>query len=286
MDWFRSASITTVALLTLALFATFASADTVDDYMIYEHWGGTWADAEKTADNGDDNLMCWAASSSNILEWTGWGKVGGMTNTDEMFAHFQDNFTDAGGNPYYGWDWWFDGTNDPQGVDSWAQDNAVGGGGFYPTLDILDYRRASSDDSQAMENIDTWLTDGYGTTLSLAGNMAHSITCWGFKTTTDTSGSTSYTGVWVTDSDDSKYGNGARPNLLRYYEVSTGSHYDADLEQDVACWYLEGYGAYISEVISLQKMPSVVPLPGAAAMGLGLLCLLGAARHVRRKRSA
>ena len=94
----------TIALLTSSSFA--------DVYNIWDTWGGTWADAEKTNINTDDDLLCWAAATSNILEYTGWGQVGGMTNTDDMFAHFQDHWTDQVGNSYYGFDWWFDGTND------------------------------------------------------------------------------------------------------------------------------------------------------------------------------
>jgi len=112
-------------LLAGLLWSPAARAGT---YYIWNDWGGTWADAEKTSGNTDDDLMCWAASSSNILEWTRWGKVGGMTNTDQMFAHFQAHFTDQGGHPYYGLDWWFDGTNDTQGwTGGWAQVDVSGG---------------------------------------------------------------------------------------------------------------------------------------------------------------
>ncbi len=39
-------------------------------YYIYNQWGGTWHDANKTG--VDDSLMCWAASASNILDWGNW----------------------------------------------------------------------------------------------------------------------------------------------------------------------------------------------------------------------
>ena len=38
-----------------------------------------------------------------------------MTNTDEMFEYIQDHWTDEGSLMEFGWDWWFDGTNDNQG---------------------------------------------------------------------------------------------------------------------------------------------------------------------------
>ncbi|MFO8012577.1 MAG: hypothetical protein R6X20_04635, partial [Phycisphaerae bacterium] len=118
--------------------------------MLTDHWGGTWADAEKVPpDDGPgedpnvpgtaDDYMCWAAVASNLLEWTGWGKTGGMTTADDMFAYFQDHWTDQGGNMYYGWDWWFDGTNDSPGdPDEWSQVD-VPGGGFYPSQAFSDY---------------------------------------------------------------------------------------------------------------------------------------------------
>ncbi|MHC4863454.1 MAG: hypothetical protein ACYTEX_05205 [Planctomycetota bacterium] len=33
-----------------------------------------------------------------------------MTNTHQMFGHFQDHWTDQGGLMEYAWQWWFDGT--------------------------------------------------------------------------------------------------------------------------------------------------------------------------------
>ena len=261
----------------LLLGGATASAST---YYIWDDWGGTWSDAEKASDNSDDDLLCWAASSSNILEWTGWGLVSGMTNTDQMFSHFQAHFTDDGGNPYYGWDWWFDGTNDVQGSPGWAQEDVDGGGAFYLTENINDYRRFSSVDSAALSNLDAWMKDGYGTTISIAGNMAHSITCWGFEMNDQGA----YTAIYVTDSDDDKGGpgNATRPNVLQKYGVTYTS----------GAWYLSGgyYGTgstnYISEVVALKKRQTgpVVPLPSAGLMGLGLMGMLLTVRRIRRKR--
>ena len=80
-------------------------------YLLFEHWGGTWSDAEKSPTNTEDDLMCWAAASSNVLAWTGWGQVGGMTNADQMFAYYQNHWTDEGGTMAFAWNWWFDGLN-------------------------------------------------------------------------------------------------------------------------------------------------------------------------------
>jgi len=250
----------TYTILALLLFV--ASPALSDTYYIWDDWGGTWADAEKTVENNDDDLLCWAAASSNILEYTGWGKVGGMTTTDDMFAHFGAHFTDAAGNSTFGFNWWFDGINDRQGAayaaDGWAQEDVDGGGGFYPTLNHDDYKRWTSDDSAALSTLDTCMQDGYGCTISISGDMAHAITAWGF--TYDEDDPYYYTGIWVTDSDDDKTDSPTYPDSLRYYE----------LEWSGAAWYLSGgyYGTgstnYISEVSGL----AIVPVPAAVLLGI------------------
>lgn len=249
-------------IIALLLFA--ASPALSDTYMITDSWGGAWADAEKTTINTDDDLMCWAGAASNILEYTGWGQVGGMTTTDDMFAHYTASFTDQGGNPYFGFDWWFDGTNNVQGVAGWAQEDVDGGGGFYPTLNIDDYRQWTSTDSTALSTLDTWMHDGYGTTIGIAGNMAHAITAWGFEY--DVTDPDYYTGIYVTDSDDDKTNWPTYPDSLAYYGLEFNSVLDR--------WYLSGgyYGDgtnYISEVCGLEIIHT--PVPGAVILGgLGL----------------
>lgn len=262
----------TVLFAVVGLVMLLASSSFADAYYIWETWGGTWADAEKTNVNTDDDNLCWAAATSNILEYTGWGKVGGMTTTDDMFAHFGDHWTDQAGNAYFGINWWFDGTNDQQGVPGWAQEDVDGGGGFYPTLDHDLYKRWTSSDGTALSTIDAWMHDGYATTISIAGGMAHAITAWGFEY--DAGGN--YTGIYVTDSDDDKNNSaGGYPDSLRYYDlVFSGS-----------AWYLSGgyYGTgstnYISEVCGLAMNP--VPVP--AAVLLGMLGLGVAGAKLRRK---
>lgn len=252
--------ITICAVVGLLLVGAKPAAGVATDYFIWNDYGGTWADAEKTIGNTDDDELCWAAASSNILEYTGWGIVGGMTTTDDIFAHFGAHFTDEGGNSYYGWDWWFDGTNNVQGISGWAQEDVDGGGGFYPTLDITDYRLFTSNDSAALSTLDAWMHDGYGCTISISGGMAHQITAWGF--TYDAGNPNYYTGIYVTDSDDDKTNSPTYPDSLRYYDLLYSS----------GAWWLSGgyYGDgndnYISEVVGL----AIVPVPAAV-----ILCILG-----------
>lgn len=221
--------------------AGFASADS---YMLTDNWGGSWCDAEKTRANKQDDLMCWAAAASNVLEWTGWGNVESMTNTDQMFAYFQDHWTDKPGLSYFGWEWWFDGTNDSAGWPGWSRVD-VAGGGFFPSETFSDYCVENWNASQSMSAIDEYLHDGYGIALTVYGDSSggHSITCWGYDYGTTPS---EYLGIWVTDSDDDK--NDSTPeDELKYYDIE----YDSVAGK----WYfVEFYGRddwYIGAVSAL-----------------------------------
>jgi len=230
----------------------------------FDYWGGTWSDAEKSPLTGEDDLMCWAAVASNILEWTGWGgHVGGMTNTDQMFQYFQDHWTNQGGHMEYAWDWWFEGTD---GTEFWSNWVDVPGGGFYPAENFYDYYESDPYSWGAMSAIDQYLRAGYGVGLLLFGPGGHAISCWGFDYNPEDP--TDYTGIWVTDSDDDKSSTTA-PDQLRYYLV----------RYDVGRWYLQDfYGSnewYIQEVQALHRIPEPV--------GLYVL-LVGSAAIIRKRR--
>lgn len=237
----------------------------------------TWIDAEKIPDDDDegenpsitgtdDDLMCWAAAASNVLEWTGWGFAGGLSNTDEMFQYFQDHWTDYGCWPKWAWEWWFDGTDSsgsqPSSVD-------VDGGGFYSGLDFYDYYHQEDNDASVLSAINGYLKDGYGVTLGVfpsGSNEGHAITCWGFNY--DPTDPTDYQGLWITDSDDYKSQTNP-PDKLRYYEVANSG----------GKWHLQDFygsdGWYISTVQALEPKPgnrrptltnpTVTPLSGDSA---------------------
>lgn len=246
---------------------------------LWDSWGGTWSDADKNPATGDgDDKMCWAAAASNVLAWSGWGNVGGMTTTDQMFQYYQDHWTDLGGLPHMGWNWWFDGNYQSEGWSGWSQVD-VAGGSFYTTDEFLASCLLSTSTTYAMGNINYLLTNGYGTALGLYTDIdgdgttegGHSVTCWGYEYDESTN---LYTGLYVTDSDDGL-------DALRYYGIAYDSTDSA--------WYLQDfYGTsdiwYIGYEAGLSQMPTV-PAPGAlllAGLGTGVVGLMRKKRNQAR----
>lgn len=255
-------------LLLLVIFIGMLSTSTASatSFYLWDNWGGTYYDAEKSPTNDDDDLMCWAASAANILAWTGWGS--NIGDADAIFSYFQDYWTDEGGHVVFGVDWWFDGTNDSQGFSGWSQVDVDGGGGFYTGYNINDYLLWSDYTPSAMNNIYYLLYYGYGTSLGVTDGdtIGHAITCWGFEY--DENGY--FTGIWVTDSDDDKDESNPSDELV-YYDVLL----------DAGKWYLQdfyGYDTiYISDVTGLAGMP--IPEPATALLfGLGILWIAGVSR--------
>ena len=262
----------------LAAWVLSTTSALATSYYLYHSYGGTYHDAEKSPSiPDDDSKMCWAASAANILAWTGWGYPSGESfhNEDDIFKYFQDHWTNVGGNPYFGLDWWFDGVNDSQGVAGWSQVDDEGGG-FWTDKYFSNYYLSSNSVSEAMNNIALLTVNGYGTTLGVInGNTGHAITAWGFDYDyNDATDTLSYDGIWVTDSDDNMDVTDPA-NSLVYYDVF---YYQG-------AWFLENfYGTdswYISEVHGLAQMPVPVP-PAVWLLGSGLIGLVG----LRKRRTA
>jgi MYXO-CTERM domain-containing protein len=255
-----------IRLLVLPAVLVLASSASAGVYYGFAQHGGTWADANKSVLNSDDDYMCWAASAANVLTWTHVAAPSGLTDADQVFSYFQQHWSNDGGMMAFGWKWWFDGTNPAQGVSGWAQVESAGGN-FYPTKSINNYFRREATDSLAMVAVDQFLHDRMGVSLGIYTDSGggHAITAWGYAT----NDSGSYSGLYVTDSDDGV-------TALRYYDVTYS-------QADGGRWYLQNlYGTsdtwYIGEVQGLTHMPE----PGAVALAaLGSLLLLRRRRNSR-----
>ncbi len=264
-----------VLLTVIGVFAMAddASADTPtgDSYMLYEHHGYTWVDAEKRAPSDgegigpnpgeDDDLLCWAATASNVLEWTGWGLVGGMWDSDAIFDEHKNYFNDTGSLTENSWRWWLNGFEPGPPLKLVA-----GGGNYWPGYTWTNYFHGETDDAKAMEAIDNWLHAGYGIGIGIY-NGGHVITVWGFNYDPNVDKTSNpqdyYLGIWVSDSDSDKksppYPDAPGRdylNRLSYLEVSWNSTANR--------WFLPGYGGWtIGEVKALEPFPSGRPVADA-----------------------
>ncbi|MDH5297474.1 MAG: PEP-CTERM sorting domain-containing protein [Desulfobulbaceae bacterium] len=262
-------------LYNLAIFLIVTTTATpalaiTSSYFINDHWGDKiWHDADKTRSNTEDDLMCWAAAASNILDFGGWTPNTTLNTHDAIFTYYQNHWTDAGGLQEYGWEWWFNGINAMQGVSGWSQVD-VAGGNFYSSLDFSKYYHEDWNQSTALSSIDTYLHNGYGTTLAVytPSGGGHALSVWGIEY--DTSG---YLGLWLTDSDDN-LDSDSPPDTLDYYAINyLGNKWVFDNKSSYKGWYIGG-------VMALAGAP--VPVPGTLVLlGTGLGTLLVA----RRKRS-
>ena len=230
-------------------------------------------DAEKSPSNSDDDELCWAATASNMLAWSGWGNTV-STSEDSIFSYFQTYWTDEGSNIKYGIEWWFTGVNGEAGSSGWSQLETVDGttgGSFYTNEDFqLSYQHNYSDEN-ALINIYNYLTEGYvvGLSINSKSKGGHAVTCWGVEIDDSTG---DYLGVYLTDSDDNKNTEDAA-DILNYYKLSLSSG-----DQ----WFLDDFndGSYfINEVHCLSAM-AAVPLPGTVLLlTSGLATLAGLCRR-------
>lgn len=221
-------------------------------------YGVGWFDTNKTLANSNDDIMCWAASASNILSWGSWGTPAFPTE-DPIFQNFQDHWSDQGGMMEYGWHWWFDGVNSKQGANpavddtpGWSQVDVLGGGNHYPGYDFYSHFQREGQDNLAMSAIDQYLHDGYGVGIGIYSSPTddgHALTTWGYYYDDVTD---AYTDLIFTDSDDYMSADGSVRTLwMTSLNFSGGK------------WYLGGNQWYIGEVQAL----SPIPAPGALLLG-------------------
>jgi len=229
-------------------------------YRLWEHHGGFWADAEKSPTNDEDDLLCWAATCSNMLEWTGWGFTGGMEqgNTDNFFTYYIDHTTDLGSLNEFGLEWWFNGYLHCPDPADWSQEDVQGADFWSSSYLWSNYVHVSWANTLTMANIDTWLHYGYPVGFAIypiTPPGGHAITCWGFNyNPSGTTPNEYYLGVWVTDSDSHKHLNDP-DDVLRYYEVEYEDHGTTDVSDDY--WYMPSYGSgwRIDGVCALEPFP-------------------------------
>lgn len=176
-----------------------------------------------------DANLCWAAASSNMLRFSGWGSEAGFRTEDDLFGSFISAFTDAGGSYTYGLDWFFNGYYAMQGNDGWAQLRAPGESGKYLSEYPADSLYQTYEISNHIDNLrpvldalerDCAVGISIGNYLSSFRIGGHAITLWGYLHDTSASpySKEAYPAIFISDSDSDKYDGVLRrqaPNRLR-----------------------------------------------------------------------
>ena len=179
-------------------------------------------DADKSKKNTEDDLLCWAATASNMLWYTDWASVKGSANEQEFFdSVFVGTWPDSGDQTLTGCAWYLNaeylsiyqsGT-----VRNDSSATAIDGGGVYASL-FATYGESAQDYLSArpvrgvddLTEIASNLRAGYGVGLGVDcdGSSGHAVTCWGYAVNSNLSPTDPgyYTGLYITDSDDEKSG--------------------------------------------------------------------------------
>ncbi|MCP4107502.1 MAG: PEP-CTERM sorting domain-containing protein [Desulfobacteraceae bacterium] len=245
-----------ILLLVLALFISGSGSAFGISYFGYDEFGGTWHDADKDWDG--DRLLCWAAVASNILDWGGWG-VSDYNTESSIFDNYEDHWTDRPGLPIYAFWWWFYGEDISSDFPWEPSVDVAGGGNYFSDCNFYDYYHEYWE-NDTMSAIDDYLHAGYGVNMTIYSfTGGHALTAWGFEY--DENGD--YIGVYVTDSDDNRWGASG----LQYYSVSWNDSYD---RWDIGDGMYSGW--HIGGVMALGR--NTIPEPGTIILvSFGLLGL-------------
>ncbi len=271
---------------------------------------GGWYDVDKSQADTRDDMMCYAASASNLITWWQNGSYGSQLtssapgNLDGVWTTYLDYSKNhaSGGDPLAAINWWLSGVYAPANEAEAERSlfNQVANpamitlntfGGFYYDQYGLD--KGKLEDLLAFtsdftgSDFGSLLGNGAGVSLLLhsdAGNLTHVITLWGVEYTD----SGSLAKLWVTDSDDSSaemyYGE------LFSIDVETGENGKIYFDEDGETGYYELMtfqgvsGVHIYGVSSIHPGAcsgwQLVPEPSTAA--LSLLALAGLVMRRRR----
>ena len=223
-------------------------------------------DTEKTYDEDDDDELCWAAATANILAYTGWGAQAGFEDEDDLFELLISNFENKGGSTYYGLEWFFDGMDDPYisyGSSTFPRVvNYPNSGAYLP-----DYTFDTFTDTIKLEELGAagfaellrQLRAGRGAELGLdlykngSYSNGHAVTCWGMVTDTEypEDDKAHYDSILITDSDTGEL-DSERRNARDVMDVNTLTPYDDD-NFDTYCFDIGGgYTAFISDSVTLM----------------------------------
>ena len=299
---------------SLCLTAAVASAEEYWASGIYESGGNYygWYDVDKTREKDVDDLMCYAASASNLVAWWQDGRIeSGLsvspeapTAAEAIWGKYKSACirSDEGGITIAAVNWWLSGTylstgdeDADRSVFEYDEKKAItlnAFSGYYydqysltqdkleDFFDLYAYDGNGEDDTRLYDRVFAdLLEDGAGVSLALlsdVGDLGHAVTLWGAEYADD--GVLSR--IWLTDSDDYKH---------QLFSV------DVNVDEGANKIYFTnpgevGYGAYegvyIGQVYAILPSEAElwgIPEPNAATLA-ALMGLVGVAVRRRRRK--
>lgn len=169
-------------------------------------------DAEKLVPGNSDSNLCWAASCSNMLAYTGWAQRAGFANEDEVFDLYNTSYSNSAGFQRNGLAWFFNGValSNNLGFNGPRIYNYPNSGGYfrqyaYDMVCNWEFIRSV----KQLNNMEERLRNGYGISPGIgiyrngALSGSHAITLWGFVTDTslDKNNINRFRNVFISDSD-------------------------------------------------------------------------------------
>lgn len=268
-----------------------------------------WIDYDKSLSDDDDDLLCWAASASCVLDY--WQSLyitsSAIPTGEDIWKRFKEVTNDQGGYAILGIQWWIGGdyagktnnTEDDRAAYSISstsvpiETDISQFGGYYWEA-IPDTNGGKSEHlenflhnslflrSDAQVIVDNLLYAPM--TLNIRSNygMYHAITLWGLEYEMKSDGFVGITSMWITDSDDYttqlreittfKEGN----STLLYLDYGD---YDINTSDErIQLWSYQYINVAESDTWDFQRL---IPEPTTAT--LSLLALAGLAARRRRK---
>ena len=153
-------------------------------------------DTEKQGLEETDSELCWAAATSNVLDYTGWGQKAGYKDADDLFDLFVDSFDNGGNYTIGGVAWFINGVaGAPEDyLEGAAQPKDKNSGGY---LTDYAYDKISAQYDFTMDCVGAAaqmiedLHNGNG--VILGGHFfedgfpvgGHALTCWGYVVDND-----------------------------------------------------------------------------------------------------
>ena len=210
----------------------FANSQAIyDQYQVYINS----IDAEKNMTSiGNDNYkkdsnFCWASSSADMIEFTGWDKIAGQDgNEDVIFDKFLDSFTNKPSSQETGLKWYFNGINTLQTVTNEAvkfnsqnssaqqvsNETFVGYLPEYAGENYIDHYEVSDSGISTLPSVLKELEDGNAVGLGFffytgedrgTRNGGHATTIFGFIKDTVSQAADAIKALFIADSDNCCY---------------------------------------------------------------------------------